>query len=181
MSGKSIGRVTAVGVWVGLLALTTVASADQVYVTVDGTRQGVLKGESTRVAGKIEATKFGFAVTVPVSAAGLATAQRQYGPVRITKLVGAASPQLFQALVTNELLNKVTIDFVATSSKDGSQKLAHNVVLSRARVVNIEQSTEPDGAGGIRAVEEISFVFVSIEFNDIVGGTTAVDDRSAGS
>jgi type VI secretion system Hcp family effector len=175
MSGTSIGRVAAVGVWIGLLALTTVASADQVYVTVSGSRQGVFKGESTRVPGKIEALKFAVLVTVPGGATGMATGRPQHGVVRITKVVGTSSPQLLQALVTNELMKGVTIDFVVTT-KEGAQKLAYNIALTNAKVVNIDQSTEPDGAGGIRAIEEISFSFTRMDVNDLAGDAAAIDD-----
>jgi type VI secretion system Hcp family effector len=178
MSGKSIGRLAGRGVWVCLLALSTVASADQIYVTVNGTQQGVMKGESTHVAGKMEALKFGFLVTQPGGATGASTGRPQHGVVRITKIVGSSSPQLLQALMMNELMKSVTIDFVATT-REGAQKLAYNITLSNAKVINIEQSTEPDGAGGIRAIEEISFFFTRMDVNNLAGDASAIDDLAS--
>jgi type VI secretion system secreted protein Hcp len=160
--------------------VSTWTHADQIYVSIEGARQGVFKGDSTRVPGKTEATKFGFQVSVPVSMpGGEPTGRRAYGPAHITKRVDATSPQLLQALIGNEVLKSVTIDIVE-SATTGAARLAHSLLLQDARLTGIERFTEPDGAGGLRALEEISFVYGRIQDRNVRGQTTAVDDMRPG-
>jgi type VI secretion system secreted protein Hcp len=175
MSTNLFRQATGVAALLVVFGVCHTAVADQVFVTVDGSRQGVLKGESTRVAGKLDAIKVGFQVSAPVSATGQATGRRTYSPVRITKLAGAASPQLLQALITNEILRSVTIDFVGRKA-DGSAQLMQSIVLQNAKVTNIERYSEPGGVGEMRALEDISFSFQRIQLTDVAGQTTALDD-----
>ena len=83
------------------------AMAYEFYVTVDGTKQGRFKGESKREqhAHKLAGLSFSYEVSSPRDAStGQATGKRRHGPVTFTKAWGAATPQLFEALVTNEVL-----------------------------------------------------------------------------
>src|SRR5689334_16128763 len=85
------------------------------YVTVEATKQGRLKGESVRDAHRDALTgiSFHYAVSSPRDmASGQASGRRQHQPVVFVKEWGAASPQLFQALVTNEVLKSVRFEFV---------------------------------------------------------------------
>jgi type VI protein secretion system component Hcp len=67
-------------------------------VTIEGTKQGVFAAAK---GGNIAGLRFGYTVKSPRDAAtGQATGRRQHGPVVVTKMVGTASPQIFQALTT---------------------------------------------------------------------------------
>jgi hypothetical protein len=50
------------------------------------------------------------------------------------------------------------------------------VVLLNARVVGVDQYTEPDPAGGMREVEEVSLAITRIEMTDVASQTSVIDD-----
>jgi type VI secretion system secreted protein Hcp len=122
-------------------------------------------------------------------ATGQASGRRQHKPVVIAKEWGVASPQLFQALVTNELLTEVLVDFVGTDPRSGQDVLTHRIRLTNAIVTNILHKTEePVGASGTAKhgavgspphLEEVSFTFQRIELEDLIGKTVAADDSRA--
>src|ERR1700758_2744129 len=94
--------------------------AFEFYVSITGKKQGRFKGESTGVGrrttkDRIPGLRFEFETISPRDAAsGLPPGKRQHKPVVITKEWGAASPQLYQALVTNEVLSTVLFEFLKT-------------------------------------------------------------------
>ncbi|MET0839771.1 MAG: type VI secretion system tube protein Hcp [Marmoricola sp.] len=154
--------------------------ATEFYVTVEGSRQGRLQGESIREAHRDQLTglSFRYAVTSPRDvASGAASGRRQHQPVSFVKEWGPASPQLFQALVTNEALTKVRFEFVRDSA-DGEEIVYQTLELSNASITAIEQylNGEPDPPPDPRALEKISFTFQHIEITNLAGQTTAVDD-----
>lgn len=186
------GRVR--GIVAGVVMLTvllgaTVAQADSVFVSIRGTKQGQFRGEAPQVnvKDKLVGVAFRYELTSPRDAAtGMATGKRVHKPVVITKEWGAASPQLFQALVTNEVLQEVVIDFVGVNA-NGESYLTHRIRLTNATVVNIAHFSEGIGPGttgakhasgssGLRHLEEVSFVFQRIDLEDMNGKTTAVDE-----
>src|SRR5262249_1750627 len=79
------------------------------YVSIQGAKQGKFKGEGAHAhKNVIPAHSFSYEVISPRDVAtGQATGKRQHSPVTISKEWGAASPQLFQAAVTNEPLQSV--------------------------------------------------------------------------
>lgn len=161
--------------------------AYEFYVTVEGTRQGAFKGESVREnhAAKIAGLSYRHEITSPRDiATGQASGKRQHGPVTIMKEWGAASPQLFQALVTNEVLKSVLIEFFHTTP-EGAEECYHTVKLVNATVSKIAQSTgSGESAGSAKTaashdtheLEEISFTYQRIEVENIPGQTSAEDD-----
>jgi len=175
-----IVRIT-LATFVLILFGTVTAQADTIYVSIRGMKQGPFKGEILQegVKGsKIAGLKFHYAVVSPRDlATGMATGKRQHKPVTITKEWGAASPQLFQALVTNEVLPEVVIDFVGVDPK-GAMTLSHSIKLTNAFISDISHSTEPIAIGGIRHLEDVSFTFQKIELLDVRSNTMAMDDRT---
>jgi type VI secretion system secreted protein Hcp len=152
--------------------------AEQIFVRVEGTKQGKFKGEIPNYPDKFEGVKFSYEVISPRDAAtGQAIGRRQHKPIHITKQWGAASPQLFSALVTNEMLKEVVIDFVG-SGPGGQAQLLHSMKLTNAFITEIKQFTETAQAQQ-RAYEEVAFTFQKIEISDLIGKTSAMDDWSA--
>jgi len=157
-------------------------------VKIEGTKQGTFKGEASLVAGKdyIPVLRFTYQVTSPRDAAtGLPTGKRQHMPVVITKTLDATSPQIFGALVTNEVLTKVTIEFITTST-DGKELAYYVITLKNATVSDIHQhmdQTEAPAAGSAAVptepMEDVSFTFEEITVTSNVGQTSAVDDWNA--
>lgn len=116
------------------LSLALPAEADTIYVAIKGTKQGQFKGEAPQpnLVDKIMAHKFLYEVSSPRDiASGQASGKRQHKPMVIVKEWGAASPQLFQALVTNELLPEVLVDFVGVDQRTGQEMLTHRIRLTQ--------------------------------------------------
>ena len=139
------------------------AMAYEFYVTVDGTRQGRFKGESKREqhAHKLAGLSFSYEVSSPRDAStGQATGKRRNGRVTFTKAWGAATPQLFQALVTNEVLRSVLFEFVR-SGEDGTEQIFQTIRLTNVGVAAIKQYVvpEPSAAAAPRELEDISLAF----------------------
>ena len=80
---------------------------------------------------------FSYAVETPIdSNTGLPAGKRQHKPIVITKAaLGPASPQLFQALVTNEMLKTVMISFVQRDDK-GVAVVYYTVRLTTAHLTS---------------------------------------------
>ena len=144
-----------------MLVLAGLARADDIYMSATSKR-GAYTGDSAKMTGKIDVTKFSYEVVSPRDpASGQATGKRQHRPVRIVKPVNASSPQFFRAITTNELLNSVVIDFVGTGPK--GPQLNYSVRLTNAFVTDFEQTTETDAAGVAHVVEAVEFTFQAIE------------------
>ncbi|MCM3872521.1 MAG: type VI secretion system tube protein Hcp [Pyrinomonadaceae bacterium] len=154
--------------------------ATEFYITIDGKQQGLFKGDSKREErkDKIVGLSFSYDVQSPRDVAtGQAVGKRQHGPVTITKEWGAATPQIFQALVENESLRSVLFEFVRTDA-GGKEEVYHTVKLSNARVSAIRHLTgNLSGASSERPeLEEVSFTFGRIEISNLPGKTMADDD-----
>jgi type VI secretion system secreted protein Hcp len=149
--------------------------AYEFYVTVEGSKQGKLKGESDRQAhaDKLAGLSFHYSVgSAREASSGMATGRRVHQPVSFVKEWGAASPQLFAALTSNESCKSVLFEFVRTD-ESGQEHIFHTIKLVNALVTEIEQYVEPGDTGPL---EKISFMFQKIELENIDGKTTAVDE-----
>jgi type VI secretion system secreted protein Hcp len=163
--------------------------AYEFYLTIEGTKQGPFKGESVREAhkDKIAAMSYRHEIQSPRDVAtGQASGKRQHGPITVTKEWGAATPMIFQALVTNEVLTSVLFEFIHTTA-DGTEEVYHTIKLVDATVCKVVQMT--GGGGGAtessakttqaydtHEVEEVSFTYKRIEVENILGQTSASDD-----
>ncbi len=150
---------------------------NEFYVSIEGTKQGKFKGESLREAhpDTLPARGFGYEVRAPRDAStGMAAGKRVHGPVTFLKEWGAASPQLFQALTTNEVLKTVLFEFVHTTD-DGSEEVYHTIKLTNATVASIRQYTAADAGVASRGVDEVALAFERIEIESKTGKTMAMD------
>ncbi len=142
--------------------------AYEFYVTVKGKKQGQFKGESpkARYKDKIPAIRFIYEIGAPRDVpTGQASGKRQHSPVTITKEWGAASPQLFDALVTNEILDFVLFEFVRTNPA-GEEEVYYTIRLTDATVSDLKQyanQAAQDSAGSRHELEDISFTYHKIE------------------
>ena len=91
---------------------------------------------------------------------------------------GAASPQIFQALVENEVLRTVLVEFVRTN-EEGAEEIYQTIKLSNAFVTEIRQYSSVSDKGIGKDLEDISFTFSRIEMSNLPGKTTADDDWMA--
>lgn len=157
------------------------AAAYEFYVTIEGTKQGKFRGESMRRSGdnKMSGVRFQYEVKAPRDiATGQASGKRQHGPIIITKPWGIVSPQLFQALVTNEVLKSVFIEFMRTSPEGARYqyqtiKLTNATISSIRQYANVANPGEPVNPGEL---EDIAFTFQKIEITNQDGKTMAMDN-----
>jgi len=150
----------------------------RIFVTIDGLKQGKLKGEAG-LGERIPVLRVSYAVSAGRdTATGQASGKRQHGEVVIVKDWGAATPQLFQALVQNEPLKSVVIEFYRTGST-GQEEAVEIMRLSDAAVskiqMSVSDSTSPDGPAG-RLVDRIELTFRKIEISHPSAKTVATDD-----
>ena len=113
--------------------------------------------------------------------AAKSAAGRQHHTVSMTKAWGAASPQLFQALVNNEVLKSVRFEFYRRDPT-GVESVFQRITLESAFVASINQHIEqvyvrPNA--NVPELEEIAFVFQKITLENVPGATTAMDDWAA--
>lgn len=174
-----------------LLALVTIllASGAASYaqtggtfcVTIEGIKQGKLKSEMTRtVCGdRIPGVRFSYQVNSPRDVAtGMASGKRQHNPVVISTEWGPATPQIFQALTTNEVLKSVLIEFVRTGPT-GIAEVYQTIRLTNATVSSVRMHVndpQPGGAVDNRPLAEVAFTFQRIEMENRPGKTMAVDE-----
>jgi type VI secretion system secreted protein Hcp len=146
-------------------------------MTVKGTKQGVLKGTSPRK--NIRVLSYELQCVVPYdTATGTVSGRRQHKPVKIQKECDAASPQLWQALCTNEVLETVQI-VVFTEDAAGTELVQRTITLTNASVVDVHDLPVPPSSDGemiFREIEEVSFTFQRIEIGNPIGQTSACDD-----
>jgi type VI secretion system secreted protein Hcp len=127
---------------------------------------------------KIAAVAFSYEVTSPRDVAtGQASGRRQHGPVTFVKAWGAASPQPFQALTTNEVLKSVLFEFVGTNS-NGEEEVQDTIKLTNATISRVRRHVEAAAAGDReeRPLDEVALVFQKIELTNTAGKTMATDD-----
>lgn len=154
--------------------------ASEFYVTIEGTQQGQLKGESIRDAhrDKMAGLSFRYAVGSPREAAtGQASGKRQHQPISFVKEWGPASPQLFTAALTNESLKSVLFEFMKTDERSGEEVVFHTIKLTNAFVTTIEQYIDPGTEShDTVALEKVSLSFQRIEIANLAGNTSAIDE-----
>ena len=154
--------------------------AFQGFMAVKGVKQGQFKGESTSTpqSDLIPILDIQNQVSLPIDpATGAASGKRQHTPIIATKAWGAASPQFYQALVNNEILQTVAFTFNKVGS-NGKEATYFTINLTHAVVVEIRQYV--GGAPGLtdnaNALEDISFTYQKIEVADADAKTSALDD-----
>ena len=158
------------------------------YIKMEGSKQGTFKDEVTDPGQGSRGLGFEQAVTSPRDAAsGQATGRRQYSPILITKEWGAASPQLFQALVTNEALKTVQFAFYGPTggSTDETTTPFFTIKLTNAFVSKLEKYKNFNAAGhqdahDERFLEDVSFTFQKIEMVHVASTTAASDTLNGG-
>ncbi len=147
-------------------------------VTITGSKQGRFKGESTSVNDKdgIPVLAYRYEVVSPRDpVTGQPTGKRQHHPVTFVKAWGAATPQIFQALVTNEVLSTVVFDFTHISAQ-GKAFEFERVTLTNASISGQRQYTETTVTGVLNELEHISLTFQKITIENPEGHTSASDD-----
>jgi type VI secretion system secreted protein Hcp len=170
-----------------LLADTSPATAQpkgsattRIFITIEGVKQGKFKADGGPQFGdRIPVLQLNFEVDSPRDlATGQPAGKRQHKPLSITKDWGAASPQLFQATTTNELLKSVFIEVFRTAGT-GTEEVVATIRLTNATIgkyrTSVSDATSGDGPAG-RLIDHTEFTFQKIEISNPAAKTGAMDD-----
>jgi type VI secretion system Hcp family effector len=175
---------------VAVCCAATSTLADDVYLNVEGATQGKIVGEVTQkgLEGRMRAIDVRADVQTPVDQmTGTKISERRHTPVVVMREPGRGSPQLFHALVTNENLKEVRLDYFGPRLVNGVRvmSLYQTIRLTNARLIGYRRDAEPatdTTAGAMRSLEELSFTYEKIEFIDVEKSISAQDTwRPAGS
>ena len=172
-----ISRSLLSGVMAALFCLASPAlGGEKYYVKIEGTKQGEFKGNVQRMSSRwIEIASFSQAAESPRDAAtGQASGRRKHEPIVITKQAGASSPQIWQALHTNELLKDVLFQFVRTTA-EGKEQVYHTIKLTNATIASVERI----GGNSKNEEERIKLTYQNIEVMGGQGGVTSKDNWTA--
>lgn len=173
----------------GLAAGGAPASAQEVFCTVVGAKQGTF--QDARGGGSSPSQIPVLFVTEEVSvefdpATGQSVGRRTHAPLTIVKQLDSTSTQFFTAAVTNETLKSVTCTFYrgfrsGTGAGGGAARGYFKITLTNATIVDYKDAG--DGTNGAAAGDErerISFTYQRIELTDLDTNATALDDWLAG-
>ena len=158
--------------------------ATEVYITIEGRKQGKIEGDVTKqgLNGKIAGYALDHSVEVPFDAkSGVTTGQRAHRPLTITTEIGKHTPKLFQACADGEHLD-VTIDFYQTDANTGQLQKYYTVSLKDATVVNIGQSfpeTFLEENKQYTHMNTISFAYKQIVWNNVKHSVETEDNWNA--
>ena|SRR5688572_23212344 len=161
---------------VTLFALQTIVNGQPITMTAESNSQGKFKSETQN--DKIVLTGATLEVTSPTSGTGMSTGRRQHQPFVIKKPVGASSAQFMQALITNDVLRKVVIEFRGTNEY-GEEAVVYKITLDNARVSNFKQTAEiPENTKAPKNVliDEIRLTYQKITVESMSSQIMATDD-----
>ena len=154
--------------------LATPARSVDIYISVEGAKQGKFKGETSMVKGftdRSRVLKFSYGVVSPRDVfTGQASGKRQHKAIVITREPGAATPQFFAALVSNEMLKSIVIQFFRRNAA-GATELQQTITLTNASISDFRQYVGDDG----RWLEDVAFVFQQIQIENIPSKIVAAD------
>jgi type VI secretion system secreted protein Hcp len=159
------------------------------YMSITGSKQGAFKGESMQDPRKhkIAILSLAYELSSPRDPrTGQASGKRQHQPITIVKDLGAASPQIFQALITNEVLTEILFEFYAITAQ-GVEELWYTIKCANGSVANLrlysaDRKGEAFSLGNrpesseTAELEEVSFTFQTIQVEHQATQTTAVDN-----
>ena len=115
-------------------------------------------------------------------ATGLSSGVRIHAPLRVTKVIDKASPLLFQALCQNKTLKDVTLDFFRIDPETRSEVKYYTIAMTNCRVSHyrpfMPTSFLPSNEE-FRHMEQVSFVYETIELRWLPDNITAMDEWKA--
>jgi type VI secretion system secreted protein Hcp len=161
----------------GVLVVSVVALASQalasdiISMTVSGKKQGPLKGDS---ANRIQLMRINYDVRLPTksSSGGLTVSGiRTHTPITVTKSLGAASPQLFLAMLNNESLSTVEIDV----TRSGTTTAYYKITLLNAQISEIHMHNDSTAPSSPATVEDVSFLYEKMTVLSVASNLSASD------
>jgi type VI secretion system secreted protein Hcp len=149
-----------------LMPVVKAMAAMDAYMTIQGAKQGKIKGGDAKTAGteQIRLTDVVREETSSRDAAtGATSGKRQHGTITIVKEIDRASPMMYQALSSNEVF-QVSIVFPGGSAK--TEKAAQKIDLGDAVITNVSK---------VGNTERITFTYQKIVVTFMNGNKSAQD------
>ena len=148
-----------------------------IFLTLTGEKQGQIKGNILQKGkeGMIAVYAFHHEITSPRDAAsGMATGKRMHKPIVLSKEADMSSTKLLSALVNNERLKQVNINFwkPASMGKTGGSAMEINyyrITLTNAFVSNISQDRSVTPELNELIMEKVELVYEKIEWQYLEG------------
>jgi type VI secretion system secreted protein Hcp len=146
-----------------------------------------IKGQSTQTslgrADSIECVQFESSVkTARETGSGMATGRRQHEPIHIQKRIDKSTPLIAKALTFNEVVEGVFKFFRPNPVGDGTTEQFYTIKIMKGRVSSqkhfVPETLNP-ASTNMPPMEEVSFVFHSIEWTYTDGGVTHQDTWDA--
>jgi type VI secretion system secreted protein Hcp len=148
------------------------------YLTLTGKAQGAIKGNVTAEGreGAIALLAVEYEISSPFDpTTGQSSGKRQHKPIVVTKAIDDTSPSLLKALVTNEVLTTVKIDFWRPAPETATPYFS--ISLTNAIVSDVTLNSSADEATS--EIEQLQFVYQRIVWTWTANGTSAQDDWNA--
>ncbi len=183
MNRANLCSLAAVGGAIVFLCANTTGALNA-YMSIKGQKQGVIVGGVTQKGrdGKIMVIAYNHEVASPRDAAsGLPTGKVQHKPLEVTVEWDIATPKLYTALLTNETLPEVTIDFwtpqlMSAVGGTGAEVQYMTVKLTNASIAYIRSrmlNNKNPELTRYKEFAEIGFTYQKIEITNKTNGTTA--------
>jgi type VI secretion system secreted protein Hcp len=112
-------------------------------------------------------------------ASGQATGRRFHEPLRVLKRIDKATPLLFKALATNQILGKLELKWFRPNPMDGSLEHFFTMTIQQATVVKLAPElpfTRNAQTAELPPMEWVDFVYQKITYTHVVGNTEHEDD-----
>lgn len=160
------------------------AETVHLYLTGNG---NAINGESSQESlgrkDSIECLAYESSVeTAREAGSGMATGRRAHQPLLIRKRIDKATPLILKALCENQVIEGVFKFFRPNPVGDGTTEQFATVTIKQGRV-NSSRLYVPDTSQVISSnlppMEEVTFVFHTIEWTYTNGGVTHLDTWSA--
>ena len=116
------------------------------------------------------------------AASGTATGRRQYAPLLIRKRIDKSSPLLLKALCENQVIEGTFKFFRPNPAGDGTTEQFYTVAIKQGRIASVKQvvpDTLTPATSTLPPLEDVTFVFNTIEWTFTDGGVTYQDTWSA--
>jgi len=144
--------------------------------------QGDSSIASMERADTIECLSFEDSVrTAREASTGMATGERSYGPITISKRIDKSSPLLAKALCQNEEIEGIFKFYRPNPLGDGTTEQYYTIEIQQGRVASIERISpdviEPASANA-PATEKIGFVFGKVRWTYEPDGIEHIDEWS---
>jgi type VI secretion system secreted protein Hcp len=146
------------------------------YLTARGQKQGDIKGGATEKEreGSIPLISVAYDVETPLDpASGLPTGKRVHKPITVVKFIDQATPTLLQALVTNEVLTSVKIEFL----RPVPEAVAPYFIISLTNALIVGIALAPSGEDVSNEYEQFTYQKITWSYPET--GQSAEDDWSA--